>query len=306
MNNTFKLNSGYDIPIIGLGTWRSKPDEVGAAVRHAIEHAGYTHIDGASIYKNESEIGRVYQEVFKTTRREDIFITSKLWNTNHSPDNVAKACRQTLTDLHLEYLDLYLMHWGIAFRPGEDTEPMGKDGRVITEPIAIHETWSAMERLVQEGLVKSIGVANFTMVMLHDLVSSATITPAVNQIELHPYNPQTELVKYCQQSNIAVTAYSPMGSPGTAEAAKPRLSADPTVEQLAAKYHKSTSQVLIRYALDRDTVVIPKSVHPDHIAENIDVFDFVLDKEDIATLSALDRKLRFVDPSTKWGIPYFC
>ena len=304
MQKTIKLNSGYDMPTIGLGTWKSEPSKVGEAVKYALTEAGYKHIDGAAIYHNEPEVGAVYKEVFKTIKREDIFITSKLWNTNHDPKYVESACRQTLKDLELDYLDLYLMHWGVAFKHGEELEPM-KDGKAVTEKISIRETWESMEKLVGLGLVRSIGVANFTSTMLHDLTTYATIMPAMNQIELHPYNSQQSLVDYCHRLGVTVTAYSPTGRMGVEISNVPRLHEDPIVKKIATKYNKSAPQILINWAIQRGTVVIPKSVTPARIKENIEVFDFELDKTDMAELNSLDKGLRYVDPSEWWGIPYF-
>ncbi len=304
MQKSITLNSGYNIPTLGLGTWKSKPNEVGTAVKYALTESGYTHIDGAMIYRNEPEVGNAYAEVFKTIKREDIFITSKLWNTNHDPKNVEAACRQTLKDLQLDYLDLYLMHWGVAFKHGEELEPM-KDGKAVTEKVSIRETWKAMEKLVGLGLVKSIGVANFTTIMLHDLMTYATIIPAMNQIELHPYNAQQALVNYCHHHGIAVTAYSPIGRMGVEIDNVARLHEDPVVKKIASKHGKSVPQVLINWAIERGTIVIPKSVTPARIKENIDVFDFQLDNADMTELNSLDKGLRYVNPSDWWGIPYF-
>jgi len=291
---TIKLNSGYKMPILGLGTWKSERNKVGKAVKHALTVAGYTHIDGAHVYRNEVEVGKIYSEVFKSLKREEIFITSKLWNTSHAKADVEKACRKTLADLQLDYLDLYLMHWGLA-----------QNALFFFKPIPIRETWEAMENLVDLGLVKSIGVANFTAMMLHDLLTYAKIKPAMNQIELHPYNSQTELVAYCKSKKIAVTAYSPMGSPGTASSDKPKLMDDEVVQKLAKKYDKSPSQILIRWALERGTVVIPKSVTPERIEENINIFDFSLGASDMEQLNGLNQNLRYVDPSGYWGVPVF-
>jgi diketogulonate reductase-like aldo/keto reductase len=304
MQKTIRLNSGYDIPVLGLGTWKSEPNKVGEAIKYALTEAGYKHIDGAMIYRNESEIGTVYKEVFKTIKREEIFITSKLWNTNHDPKFVEAACRQTLADLQLDYLDLYLMHWGVAFKHGDELEPM-KDGQAVTENVSIRETWEAMEKLVDLGLVRSIGVANFTAMMLHDLTTYATIVPAMNQIELHPYNSQQSLVDYCHSLGIAVTAYSPTGRMGVDLDNVTRLHEDPIVKKVAAKRGKSIPQILINWAIERGTIVIPKSVTPARIKENIEIFDFQLDKADMMELNSLDKGLRYVDPSEWWGIPYF-
>lgn len=295
------------MPIIGLGTWNSPQDKVGQAVGYALTECGYRHVDCASIYGNEKEVGQSLREIFTSgaVRREDVFITSKLWNNSHNKSAVPKACKKSLADLKLDYLDLYLMHWAIA-TPGWELEPMDASGNLIIERASIRETWEAMEDLVRSGLVKAIGVANFTAPLLLDLLSYAEIPPAMNQIELHPYLGQSRLLEFFTSQNITVTAYSPLGSPGNyAQQGMPVLLEDRTVKAIAREKGKSPAQVLIRWGMQRNTVVIPKSTHLERIKENIDVFDFELSESDMNVLGALDRKLRFVDPY-EWGkIPYF-
>lgn len=306
MKTHFTLNDGNKIPIIGLGTWKSEKNLVGDAVKFAIGEANYRHIDCASIYCNEKEIGEAFNSILdKTIKRKEIFITGKLWNTDHGHTDVEKACRKTLSDLKLEYLDLYLMHWGTAFQHGGNLEPIGEDGRAITASISIQETWQAMEALVKKGLVKSIGVANFTAIMLIDLLTYAKTKPVVNQIELHPYNTQTELVNFCKYKDIIVTAYSPLGRQGVANIKEPKLFNEPLINQLASKYKKTPAQILLNWGIWRETVVIPKSIHPDRIKENSDIFNFEMDSEEQNKILALNINHRFVDPIDWYGIPYF-
>ncbi len=319
------LNTGAPMPRVGLGTWKSKPDEVGKAVEYGLREAGYRHIDCAAIYRNEPEIGNALASVFGSglpagrqgaKKREDVFITSKLWNTEHAKDHVRAACEKTLRDLRLDYLDLYLMHWGMATPPndkepsnpfGRWTEELDANGFLITKKVSVRETWEVMEELVSAGLVKAIGVANFTAPMLVDLLTYAKITPAVNQIELHPYLQQTAMVEFCQYQGITVTAYSPLGSPGNYGKAKgmPVIAEDPVIVDIATRLGKSAAQVLIRFAIQRNTIPIPKSVTPERIRENIAVFDFELSDADMAAITTLDRGLRFVNPGEWWKIPYF-
>ncbi|HYD35804.1 MAG TPA: aldo/keto reductase [Vitreimonas sp.] len=300
---TLTLNNGQMMPGLGLGTWRGDKVQVTEAVRFAILEAGYRHIDCASIYGNEKEIGQAFTKVFATqdVSRQDLFVTSKLWNTDHHPDRVKQACRQTLADLQLEYLDLYLVHWGVAFQPGGELEPLDENGKVKTEPVPTQATWQAMENLVDKGLVKSIGVANFTTTMLIDLLSYARIKPVTNQVEIHPYNSQAELVDFCHYHQITITAYSPLGSQGSDH--KPLD--DATVAAIAQKHDKSAAQVLIRWAVQRQLSVIPKSTQPERIRENSQVFDFELSEAEMAQLNSLNQNRRYVDPIEWWGIPYF-
>ncbi|KKQ13231.1 MAG: Aldehyde reductase [Candidatus Nomurabacteria bacterium GW2011_GWE1_36_71] len=302
------LNTGAIMPIIGLGTWKSAPDKAGEAVEYSLLESGYRHIDCAAIYRNEKEIGEAFIKVFGSgkVKREDIFITSKLWNSEHHKESVRKACERTLADLNLEYLDLYLMHWGVAI-PYNDTptdNPLGRwneqldeNGFLLTEKVSIRETWEAMEELVQAGLVKAIGVSNFTAPMLNDLISYAKVKPAVNQIELHAYLQQSELVEFCKYNNVVVTAYSPLGSPGNyKDKGFPELIEDKTIKEIAN---------IIRWGIQRGTVLIPKSTTPERIKENIDVFDFELSEEEMKIIQELNRNLRFVNPGIWWKIPYF-
>ncbi|PLY03370.1 MAG: aldehyde oxidoreductase [Desulfuromonas sp.] len=298
------------MPILGLGTWKSEPGEVGAAVREAVR-IGYRHIDCAAIYGNETEIGKALKELISggEVRREDLWITSKLWNNAHKKDQVAGALQKTLADLQLDYLDLYLMHWPIAFRPGVVFAGKPEEFMTIAEAPLL-ETWQAMEAAVGSGLTRHIGVSNFKPGHLETLCQSATIRPEMNQVELHPFLPQDELLEFCRKKSIHLTAYSPLGSgdrPGAMKKSdEPSLLANQSVKEIAAAHDCSPAQVLLAFAAARGTAVIPKSTSPDHLAENLRAADLCLTTEDMAALATLETGFRYVDGSffTFAGSPY--
>lgn len=295
------------MPLLGLGTWNAAKDKVGAAVKYALVDAGYSHIDCAHIYANEKEVGAAFHEVFSSgaRKREDVFITSKLWNDDHAKGDVLNACKQTLADLQLDYLDLYLMHFGVASPIGLGDEPPGPDGILIPANIPVRETWEAMEELVKLGLVKAIGVSNFTAPMLVDLLTYAKIVPAMNQIELHPYLQQPKLVEFCRARHIPVTAYSPLGSQEEMNNGKAPLLKDPVIASIAATHGKSPAQILLRWGIERGMPVIPKSTSPEHITANAEIFSFELTQEDRQQIEKLERGLRYIEPGEWWKIPYF-
>eukprot|EP00029_Vermamoeba_vermiformis_P012800 TRINITY_DN775_c0_g1_i1.p1 TRINITY_DN775_c0_g1~~TRINITY_DN775_c0_g1_i1.p1 ORF type:complete len:333 (-),score=54.71 TRINITY_DN775_c0_g1_i1:129-998(-) len=282
------------MPQLGIGTWQSKPEQVGAAVEHAVK-VGYRHIDCAWIYSNQKEVGDAIKRCIPKyiQSRAELFITSKLWNTDHKPDRVKHACKTTLNELKIDYLDMYLIHWPVALL---------NDNETVDRSAKIQDTWQAMQALVEEGLVKSIGVSNFSEEHLHTLIDETDIIPTTNQIEVHPLLTQSKLLDYCQQNGIVVTAYSPLARGSTSKAAQddPRydLLNQKTVRDIAAKYNKSPAQVCIRWALQKQLIVIPKSVTPRHIEENLHVFDFTLDADDMTAINKLNINHRTVVP--KW------
>lgn len=287
------------LPALGLGTWKSGGGQVGQAVAEAIE-IGYRHIDCASIYQNQQEIGTVLADTLKSDRvkREELWITSKLWNNAHAAKHVQPALEKTLKDLQLDYLDLYLIHWPVNFMPNI-VFPRRPDQFLAPEAIPIIETWQAMEKMVKKGLCRFIGVCNFNIGRLADLQRQAHIQPVMNQIELHPYLPQLKMVEYCTNNDILLTAYSPLGSGDRPAAMKkddePVLLNHQVVLEISEKRGVTPAQVLLAWGLYRGTAVIPKSVNKARLQENFAAADLELDSSNLQAIDAIDTSYRFVD-----------
>lgn len=296
---TLRFNNDDQLHAIGLGTWKSEPGEVKKAVKYALS-IGYRHIDCAAIYGNEKEIGEALKEVFEEgdIRRNEVFITSKLWNNAHRKEDVKPALEQSLKDLQLDYLDLYLMHWPVAFKPDVEGIPESDEAYLSLEEVPLKETWEAMVDLKKENLVNHVGVSNFSQKKLSELMESTDFVPEMNQIESHPYLHQTDLVKFCQDNGILVTAYSPLGSQDRTVEMKadnePTLLDNEVVKSVAEKHEASPAQVLIKFHLKRDIVTIPKSTNKDRIQENFESQNVKLDEDDIKKLSGLDKHYRYV------------
>jgi len=307
---TISFEDGDEMPMIGLGTWKSAPNEVSEAVKTALD-AGYRHIDCAAIYGNEPEVGEALSDSFdaRGADRDDVWITSKLWNDAHAPEHVRPALEQTLDDLQLDILDLYLVHWPVALERGIEY-PESPDDFVSLEEVPLAETWAAMEDLKAEGLVRHIGVSNFNIPKLQLLLDEGEIAPEMNQIELHPYLQQPDLLAFADEQGIPLTAYSPLGSYDRPEEMKaddePVLLEDPAIAEIAERHDASPAQVLISWAVHRGTAVIPKSTTPAHIRENLAAADLALTEEDMATIASLNRSRRYLQGGlwTMPGSPY--
>ncbi|KAJ6643073.1 1,5-anhydro-D-fructose reductase [Pseudolycoriella hygida] len=307
---TVRLSNGYYIPAIGLGTSRALEKDCERAVKDAID-AGYRHIDSAFAYKNEKGVGngvraKIDEGVIK---REDIFITTKLWNTFHDPELVPRAFQKSFDNLNLTYIDLYLLHWPMAYAtihkdgsttPLKDiadvqTDPAFENGTAITVAIDYLDTWRAMEKLMSDGKIRSIGVSNFNSQQIDRLLSIAKIKPVVNQVECHANFNQHKLLKFCAERNITVIAYSPLGRPGRQPIGTNTLAINnPKVAQIASTHKKSPNQIILRYTYQNGAVVIPKSTSKDRIKSNFDIFDFEISKEEMSVIDSLNDNTRLV------------
>lgn len=288
---TQTLNNGVEMPTVGLGTWQmTDPADIERAITSAIE-LGYRHIDTAYIYGNEKDIGRVLRKLFEsgTIKREELFITSKLWNAFHG--NVQKALENTLRDLQLEYLDLYLIHWPVTFEYDPKGDVVMGDGRYRVTRFDPGQVWKEMESLVDSGLVRSIGFSNFGMENTKRILECCRIRPAVSQFELHPYLTQKELVRFLKSEGIQVVSYSSLGS--TMDSAV-KVRDDPTIKRVAEKCGCSPSQVILSYITMQNICVIPKSTSRQHLEENTKLRE--LEREDFEAVDNLGITHRYVDP----------
>jgi len=293
--------NGDDMPAFGLGTWKSAPGEVEHAVIEAVK-LGYRHIDCAAIYENENEVGqgllRCIEEGIVT--REDLWITSKLWNNAHKEEDARPAIEKTLADLKIDYLDLYLVHWPVAFRK-DVILPENTEGFLSLDEATLEETWSAMQALQKEALTKHIGVSNFSIRKLQLLIDLGGQQPEMNQVELHPSLQQQALVDFCRTNEILVTAYSPLGSmdrPGSMKKdGEPAPLENKIIRSIAAVHEASPAQILIAWALERHTSVIPKSTNPKRLKENFEAQKIELSENEMAQIAKLDEHERIIDGS---------
>ena len=276
--NTYRLTNGIDIPSVGFGTWQTLDGEVAVqSVRCALE-SGYTHIDTAQAYGNEESVGKAIR--LSGVPRKDLFITTKLWNANHSYELAMRSFDESMNKLGLDYLDLFLIHWPnpLAFRDRWEQ--------------ANAESWKAMEELYEAGKIRAIGISNFRSHHMDALLKTAKITPMVNQIRLCPGDTQDETVAYCREHQMVIEAYSPLGTG--------RIFDVPELQTLAKKYNRSIAQICIRWSLQRGYLPLPKSVTPARIQENLHVFDFELSEDDVQLIANLKGCVGYAsDPDTR-------
>jgi len=290
------LNTGAKLPQIGLGTWLSKPHEVENAVEHAIK-TGYRHLDLAYIYRNQDEVGAALKKVIPSVvKREDLWITSKLWNNAHQPQEVEKQLDDCLKQIGTDYLDLYLIHWPVAFVPGKGYFPKANEEDTEVEldlETSLVETWKAVLAL-PKSKVRNVGVSNFTVDMIKAITKATGILPSTNQVECHPYLPQDELVAFAKESGLHLTAYSPLGNNLKNV---PKLTEHDVVQSIADKIGATSAQVLIAWGAARGFTVIPKSVQNERIESNFVEVD--LSPEDVEKINEIGKK-----HYTRFNIPY--
>ena len=295
------LNHGSGaMPALGFGTLI--PDLVATrqATRAALE-AGFRHLDCAERYRNEDAVGEAIQAAFAagSLRREDLFVTTKLWNTNHRPERVKPAFEASCRRLQVDDMDCYIMHTPFAFRPGDDHDPRDAQGQVIYDPgVTLMETWQALERLVDEGRCKSIGISDITQDRLQEIVVAARIKPAAVQVEAHPYLPEWELLEFCRQHGIALLAGAPLG-----HGLEPKITEDPVITDIARRVQKTPAQVALAWAVQRGTAVLTTSTKPHRILENFDI-STLPDDAMREIRDGIARKTRF-NPVVTTGVPGF-
>lgn len=286
------------MPVLGLGTWKAGEGTTKSAVKTALEK-GYVHIDAAKVYGNQAEVGQAIDQALQSggLQREQLWVTSKLWCADIKPEFVRGACEETLRELHLNYLDQYLIHWPCAFERSDpyEMEPKGADGNIKTLQVDFADVWREMEKLVDAKLVRSIGISNFNEEETQHILDNARIKPDVNQLEVHPYFQNQRLLQWLDGKGVKVVAYSPFGRVGSCDAAGSPQD-DDVIKNVAKAHNKSPAQVIIRWHLQNGRVAIPKSSNAGRIAENTEVFDFELTDKEMADIKALDRNQRGNNP----------
>ncbi|MGZ3560132.1 MAG: aldo/keto reductase [Thermodesulfobacteriota bacterium] len=294
------LNNGSEIPALGFGTLIPDPTETKKAVKAALE-VGFRQFDCAERYRNEKEVGEAMKEALRDgkIRREELFVGTKLWNSNHRPKRVKPAFEASLKKLQLDYVDLYLIHTPFAFKPGEGQDPRDENGKVIyDEGVTLLDTWRALENLMDEGRCKAIGLSDISLEKVQQIFESARIKPAVVQVESHPYLPQWDLLDFCKKKGIVLLAFAPLG-----HGIEPKLVEDPVITTISKRLKKTPAQVLLAWALQRGTALITTSKNPNRIKENFDVS--ALPEDAMKEIrEGINTQYRY-NPVTETGIPGF-
>ena len=299
-------------PKIGLGTWKSSTKEAYESVRYAIQ-AGYQHIDCAPIYMNEKPVGQAIKDAIanQEARREHLWITSKLWNSFHAYHDAIYALKETLHFMQLDYLDSFLIHWPVAMKKslGYRRAKSGDDF-ISLDSITLEETWQALIECKKLGLTKSIGVSNFSITKIQDIMNKTGIKPHTNQIECHPLLSQNNMLEFCKEHSINITAYAPLGSKDRPQALKadnePSLLDHPTITSIATEQQAECAQILLAWNLQRNLTVIPKSSRPHHIKNNLNAGKIKLSTQQMERINQLNKNFRFIDGRfyEKEGSPY--
>ncbi|KAE8372593.1 NADP-dependent oxidoreductase domain-containing protein [Aspergillus bertholletiae] len=298
----FELNTGAQIPAIGFGTWQDAEAQENA-VAEAIK-AGYRHIDTARVYGTEKAVGKAIKK--SDVPREELFVTTKLWNNKHHPDDVAQALQDSLNDLDLEYVDLYLMHWPVAWQRGDELFPK-ENGKPAVIDVDYVDTYKAMEKLLSTGKVKAIGVSNFSKAEMEHLLKNTSVVPAAHQLEGHPWLQQRSFVDWHKERGIHVTHYSPFGNQNelySRDGTIGKLIDDPVLVEIGKKHNKSSAQVALAWGVTQGHSVLPKSKTPSRIRDNL-AGDFKLSEEEMKQVQGIDKKLRFNDSSSDFGRDFF-
>lgn len=301
-----EFSNGDKMPALGLGTWKSAKGEVYAAVREAIR-IGYRHIDCALLYGNEKEIGQALSDAMKEreVKREELWITSKLWNNSHQKQYVLPSIKITLADLQLDYLDLYLIHWPVALRH-EVTFPKTGQEMLSLNEVPLSETWAAMIDLKKNGLTRHIGVSNFSTKKITTITAETGIAPEVNQLEMHPFLQQQKMWDFCQSKGIHLTGYSPLGSADRPAIriieGEPKLFTNQTIQELAKSKGISAAQLMLAWAVNRGTSVIPKSVNPQRLKENLTAADIELGPQEMEAMQGVNLDYRYIKGDF-WCLP---
>nr|XP_039262685.1 aldo-keto reductase family 1 member B7-like isoform X2 [Styela clava] len=293
------LNSGHQMPALVLGFGNVPPEKVRTTVRAAIK-CGYRHIDSAWMYGNEKEIGDTLQKIYKEgkVKREEMFITSKLWAQFNDPKDVRKGFMGSLNNLQTEYLDLFLIHLPCALPKADVPLPQDKNGAYLYNNVVHYvDTWKEIEKLQKEGLARSIGISNFNEYQINRILKDCSIKPAVHQIESHPYLADVKHIEFCKGNGIAVVAYAALGSRTRYWATDndPVVLEDPVLKSIAEKRGKSVAQIAIRFQIQRGVGAVAKSVNPERIKSNFQVHDFALTEDEMKLIYTLDKKWRMFD-----------